>query len=133
MKYMLDTNIIIYIRNADFDSDIIKRFTRHDPKDMCISAITLAELEYGIYNSARFAVNKQRLLKALSNIEILSFDSEAATEYGNLRYELKKKGTPIEANDLLIAAHAKSRGLTLVTNNTKEFDRISGLKVENWV
>ena len=133
MKYMLDTNIIIYVRNSGKDASVRKRFTSHNPKDICISAITLAELEYGVSNSDRPMENRGHIYEALSNIEVLPFDVSAAAEYGEIRADLKKKGTPIGPNDLLIAAHAKSLGLTLVTNNDKEFKRVKGLKVENWV
>ena len=131
MKYMLDTNIIAYARN-NRPEVVLEKFREHDLFDMCISAITLAELEYGISNSSRPLQNRLGLMAFLTGIEVLDFDAEAAREYGLIRTQLKRQGAPIGANDLLIAAHAKSRGLTLITNNTKEFERIEGLSIENW-
>ncbi|MBR5753142.1 MAG: type II toxin-antitoxin system VapC family toxin [Clostridia bacterium] len=131
MKYMLDTNIIAYARN-NRPEVVLEKFREHDLFDMCISAITLAELEYGIANSSRPLQNRLGLMAFLTGIEVLDFDAEAAMEYGLIRTQLKRQGAPIGANDLLIAAHAKSRGLTLITNNTKEFERIEGLSIENW-
>ena len=131
MKYMLDTNIIAYARN-NRQEVVLEKFREHDLFDMCISTITLAELEYGIANSSRPLQNRLGLMAFLTGIEVLDFDAEAAMEYGLIRAQLKQQGTPIGANDLLIAAHAKSRGLTLITNNTKEFERIEGLSIENW-
>ena len=132
MKYMLDTNIIAYARN-NRPEVVLEKFREHDLFDMCISAITLAELEYGISNSSRPLQNRLGLMAFLTGIEVLDFDAEAAMEYGLIRTQLKRQGAPIGANDLLIAAHAKSRGLTLITNNTKEFERIEGLSIENWI
>ena len=102
------------------------------PEDICISAITLAELEYGVYNSLRPEQNQLALMTFLSSIAVVPFDADAAREYGLIRADLKKKGTLIGANGLLIAAHARALGVTLVTNNTREFERVEGLMVENW-
>ena len=132
MKYMLDTNIIAYARNQR-PEEVLLRFRSYRPEDLCISAITMAELEYGVSNSSWPERNRLALLTFLSGIEILPFDASAAKEYGQIRYELKKKGQPIGANDLLIAAHAKSLALTLITNNTKEFSKVEGLNLENWL
>ena len=131
MKYMLDTNIIVYILNSRPEK-VRKRFTRYSPEDICISSVTLAELEYGICNSSRPDQNRIALMMFLADIDVIPFDAQAAADYGEIRFDLKRKGTPIGANDLLIAAHARSLGLTLVTNNSREFDRVDGLKVENW-
>lgn len=131
MKYMLDTNIIAYAKN-NRPEEVLQQFRQHDIFDMCISAITLAELEYGIANSSRPLQNRLGLMAFLNGIEVLDFDAEAAQEYGSIRADLKQRGELIGANDLLIAAHAKSKGLTLITNNTKEFERIEGLTIENW-
>ena len=106
---------------------------QHRPEDYCISSITLAELEVGVYNSARPEQNQLALMTFLARIEVVPFDSEAAREYGIIRADLTRKGNLIGANDLLIAAHAKALDLTLVTNNTREFERVEGLKLENWV
>ncbi|MBQ3697595.1 MAG: type II toxin-antitoxin system VapC family toxin [Spirochaetales bacterium] len=128
---MLDTNIIIYAKNRKSDS-VLKRLMSHMPSDLCISAITLAELEYGIANSSKPDQNRLALSLFLSGIEIMPFSADAAKEYGEIRKQLSDSGKLIGANDLLIAAHAKSLGLTLVTNNTDEFKRIKDLNIENW-
>lgn len=131
MKYMLDTNIIAYAKN-NRPEVVLEKFRQHDIFDMCISAITLAELEYGIANSSRPLQNRIGLMAFLNGIEVLDFDAEAAQAYGLIRAQLKQQGALIGANDLLIAAHAKSKGLTLITNNTREFERVEGLDIENW-
>ena len=132
MRFMLDTNIIIYAKNNRPES-VLQHLTQYRPEDLCISAITMAELEFGVCNSSRPDQNRMALLLFLSRISVIPFDADAAREYGMIRADLTKKGTLIGANDLLIAAHARSLGLTLVTNNTREFDRVENLRVENWV
>ncbi|MBR5110097.1 MAG: type II toxin-antitoxin system VapC family toxin [Clostridia bacterium] len=132
MKFMLDTNIIAYAKN-NRPENVLKRLTQYHPEDLCISAITMAELEFGVCNSSRPDQNRMALLLFLSRISVIPFDADAAREYGMIRADLTKKGTLIGANDLLIAAHARSLGLTLVTNNTREFERVENLRVENWV
>ena len=132
MKFMLDTNIIAYAKNNRPES-VLQRFMEHRPEDMCISAITMAELEFGICKSSKPAQNRLALMMFLSEIQVVPFDGKAAQEYGLIRSELTARGTPIGANDLLIAAHARSLGLTLITNNGREFERVPGLTVENWV
>ena len=131
MKYMLDTNIIAYIRNQRPES-VLRHFSRYQPEDLCISAITMAELEYGVCKSTLPDQNRQALLMLLSRIRIVPFDENAAREYGMIRDDLTKKGTPIGANDLLIAAHARAVGVTLITNNVREFERVENLSIENW-
>lgn len=131
MRYMLDTNIIIYARNNRPES-VFRRMRQFSPSDLCISSITLAELEFGVENSSKPERNRLALSLFLSGIEIVPFDEKAAREYGIIRKQLADSGRMIGANDLLIAAHAKSLGLTLVTNNTDEFNRIDGLETENW-
>lgn len=132
MKYMLDTNTIVYAKNARPEV-VLKRFRQYDPGDLCISAITMAELEYGVQNSSRPDRNMLALLVFLSNIDVIPFGAEAARAYGRIRYDLKEKGNLIGGNDLLIAAHARSLGYTLITNNTREFNRVEGLLVDHWV
>ena len=132
MRFMLDTNIIAYAKNHRPES-VLRRFMQYRPEDMCISSITMAELEYGVYNSSKPEQNRLALMTFLSGIEVVPFDAVAAMVYGSIRADLTKKGTLIGANDMLIAAHAKALGLTLVTNNTREFNRVEGLKIENWV
>ena len=132
MKYMLDTNIVIYAINKRPES-VLRRLTAHDPDEICISSITLAELEFGCCKSSRPEQNRLALLAFLSPFQIVPFGVEAARDYGEIRHALSRAGRIIGANDLLIAAHARALGLILITNNTGEFDRIEGLKVENWV
>lgn len=131
MRYMLDTNICIYIiKNKP--KKVIIELKRHKPSEICVSAITYAKLTYGVEKS--MAVEKNRLALALlfSNIEVLNFDIKAAIHYGKIRVYLEKQGTPIGPLDMMIAAHAMSLGYTVVTNNIKEFERVPDLKLENW-
>lgn len=132
MKFMLDTNICIYVIKHR-PASVLTRFQECTPQDMCISSITLAELEYGVSKSSQPEKNKLALMMFLSGIAVLPFDDAAAIEYGSIRTALEKKGTPIGSNDLLIAAHAKSLGLPIITNNTHEFVRVDGLQVGNWI
>lgn len=132
MTHMLDTNIIAYAINKR-PEQVLKKLLSFHPSDLCISAITMAELEFGVCKSARPEQNRLALLLFLSEIQILPFDSYAAESYGLIRQHLQSQGTLIGANDMLIAAHAKSQNLILVTNNTQEFERVPGLKLENWV
>ena len=131
MRYMLDTNTVIYAKDTRPET-VLERFQRYSPGDLCISSITLAELEYGVCNSSRPEQNRLALMLFLSNIEVMPFDSDAARSYGEIRYDLKTKGKLIGANDLLIAAHARALGYTLITDNTKEFERVEGLLLDNW-
>ena len=131
MRYMLDTNIIIYAKDTRPEI-VLERFRQYQPGDLCISSITMAELEYGVCNSSKPEQNRLALLTFLSNIDIIPFDTDAARSYGEIRYDLKSKGQLIGANDMLIAAHAKSLGYTLITNNTREFERVDGLLLDNW-
>ena len=127
---MLDTNMCIYAQKNI--PSIVNSIKDHWQEGLCISSITLAELEYGVQASANVEKNTIALTKVLAIVEILPFDDEAAVEYGKIRADLRKKGTPIGDMDMLIAAHAKARGLTVVTNNTRELERVDGLKLENW-
>ena len=131
MKYMLDTNICIYaIKHKP--PEVIKNFLSHDPDDLCISSITYAELMHGVEKSMAIEKNRVAITMFLSPISILDFDAYAAEEYGRIRADLERKGTPIGPMDMLIAAHAKSEDLILVTNNTREFERVNDLTVEDW-
>lgn len=132
MKYMLDTNICIYAIKHRPEA-VIKAFLAHDPDELCVSSITYAELMYGVEKSAVPERNRLAITMFLSPLSILEFDALAAEQYGSIRAELERKGTPIGSMDLLIAAHAKSEHLILVTNNTREFFRVEGLQVEDWV
>ncbi len=135
MNYMLDTNICIYIINNK-PKTVLDRFLALDKNvRVFISAVSVAELFYGLEKSSspKKEQNKLALIKFLSPLEIAPFDDRAAMEYGIVRAKLKKSGKLIGANNLLIAAHAISLGVTLVTNNTKEFKRVENLKLENWI
>lgn len=130
MKYMLDTNTCIFIIKKN--ENVLSRLKKIYFKEICISSITLSELEYGVAKSINYEKNKKALEDFIYNFSILSFDSDAAHEYGKIRADLEKTGSPIGSMDMLIAAHAKSQKLILVTNNTKEFIRVDGLKIEDW-
>ena len=131
MKYMLDTNICIYVMKNKPER-VLKRFEKEINYGICISSITLAELEYGMKHSSNPAKNERALLKFLLPLRILSFESSAASAYGEIRAYLQKQGAPIGPLDMLIAGHARSKGLILVTNNVREFARVPELKLENW-
>jgi tRNA(fMet)-specific endonuclease VapC len=132
MKYMLDTNICIYLIKQK-PIKVLNKLRKINPDDVCISSITLSELEYGIQKSNYPERNKLALTEFLIPLTILSYDELAADEYGKIRAYLEKQGKIIGSMDMLIAAHALSLNLTLVTNNTKEFERIKSLKIDNWV
>ena len=131
MKYMLDTNICIYVIKHRPET-VVRNFLSHDPSEICISVITYAELMHGVEKSMAAERNRKALSLFLSPITVLDFHALAAEEYGKIRAELERKGRPIGPMDMLIAGHAKSEGLVLVTNNTGEFERVEGLMVEDW-
>ena len=131
MEYLLDTNICIYIIKKK-PAEVFEKFKTLTIGDVGISSITLAELQYGIEKSSNSEKNREALEKFLTPIEIIDYGFEATVEYGKIRAELEKKGVPIGPLDMLIASHAKSLNVILVTNNVKEFGRIAGLKIENW-
>lgn len=128
---MLDTNICIYCIKEKPPA-VIDNFLKHNPNDICISSITYGELMHGVEKSQAVEKNRLALTMFLSAMQILSFDSSAAEEYGKIRAYLEQKGTPIGPMDMLIAAHAKSEQLILVTNNTREFVRVPNLVLEDW-
>lgn len=130
--YILDTNICIYIIKKK-PSTVFNRFKELPLGAVGISSITLAEMQYGISKSTKPIKNREALDQFLLPLDILDFNALAAIEYGEIRSTLEKEGTPIGSLDMLIAAHAKSVGSVLVTNNIKEFGRVAGLKIENWV
>ncbi len=132
MRYLLDTNICIYIMNRR-PLTVIRKFKQFDIGDIGISSITVSELYYGAKKSNRLEENIQRLWAFLMPFEVVSYDEAAANAYGDIRVDLERKGAVIGPLDMLIAAHALSLGLILVTNNVKEFQRISSLSVENWL
>ena len=131
MKYTMDTNICIYaIKNKP--ESVIRKILSQNPEDLCISVVTYAELMHGVEKSQAVEKNRIAMSLFLSAITVLDFDGEAAEVYGQIRAELERKGTPIDPMDLLIAGHARSQGLILVTNNTREFARVTGLRIEDW-
>lgn len=132
MKVMLDTNICIYIIKRRPHS-VLQRFSSFQVGDIGISTIALAELEYGAAQSAQPKKNREALGEFISPLDVAPFDRQATEAYGTIRAALEKKGRPIGAMDLLIAAHALSLGVQLVTNNEREFKQVPELRVENWV
>jgi len=132
MKYLLDTNICIYIIKKK-PLSVFEKIQLLQIDDIGISAITLAELEYGVSKSSYPERNELALLKFIAPLEILPFTEKAAKTYGQLRAFLEKAGQIIGTLDLFIGSHAKSENLILVTNNVSEFSRIPDLKIENWV
>jgi tRNA(fMet)-specific endonuclease VapC len=129
-RYMLDTNICIYVIKR-YPGALSKKF--EDLADeIAISAITFCELHFGVSKSRRRKTNLDELELFVERLAVLDFPARAASRYGETRAFLDKKGTPIGIHDLLIGAHALTEDLTLVTNNRREFDRIPGLRVENW-
>jgi tRNA(fMet)-specific endonuclease VapC len=128
---MLDTDISSYIMKRSHDK-VLRKLQRFAVSAVCISAITKSELMYGVEVSPRRQKDQAALDVFLRHVQALDFPEGAALDYASIRADLKALGTMIGANDLLIAAHARSLGLTLVTNNTREFGRVKQLKVENW-
>lgn len=128
---MVDTNICIYGLSGRHQV-VAGMFSQH-AGHICISSVTLAELEYGVAHSSRPAQNRASVDRFLAELAVVPFDASAAAAYGDIKHQLFAQGTPIGPLDMLIAAHARSLDLTLVTNNRREFDRIPGLKLENWV
>jgi tRNA(fMet)-specific endonuclease VapC len=129
MRYLLDANAVIALLN-DTTSPIARRIRRYAPRDFGVSAVVVHELYYGAFKS-------QRVEKHVSRVDalqfpVLEFDQEDARQAGEIRAHLASKGTPIGPSDVLIAGQAKARELTLVTHNTTEFQRVPGLKVEDW-
>lgn len=130
-RFMLDTDICSYLMKRS-SPPVIHRLRAVPVSDVCISVITRAELLYGAEVSPRRAQDAAALAALLPYVETLDFAGDAAVHYAEIRAELKKRGALIGANDLFIAAHARALRLTLVTNNTAEFERVPGLSLENW-
>lgn len=129
---MLDTNICIYIiKNKP--QTVKERFKQFEIGELCISSITVSELMYGVYKSQHMEKNLKAITAFLMPFDIIDYDYNASIEYGRIRAYLEKKGQIIGGMDMQIAAHALASDMTLVTNNTKEFERVQGLKLENWV
>jgi len=131
MKYMLDTNICIYLIKKQ-PPKVLRHFKAHTVGDIGISSVTLAELRYGVSKSQNVEKNQQALDEFILPLEIADFDEKAAQEYGAIRAEFERAGKLIGSMDMLIGAHANALGATLVTNNTREFKHIKNLKIADW-
>lgn len=131
LKYLLDTNIVIYVMKRR-PIEVLEIFNQNASR-MAISTITLSELFHGAEKSQRVNDNLYAIEDFCSRIEVLAYTSKASQHYGAIRHDLEKIGKPIGINDIHIAAHARSEGLILVTNNTSEFARVPALQVENWI
>jgi tRNA(fMet)-specific endonuclease VapC len=132
MRYLLDPNICIYVIRRH-PPQVLARFQRCAIGDIGLLTVTLAELQYGVAKSVSPARNQQALDAFTLPLEVIPFEAAAAAAYGPIRAALERQGIPIGAMDLLIAAHALSLGITLVTNNSREFRRVEGLQMETWV
>ena len=130
-RYMLDTDTCSYIMKRSNDA-VLKRLQKVSVSDVCISVITKSELQFGVEVSPRRRQDESALSAFLGYVEVLDFPETASLHYAKIRAHLKTLGTMIGANDLFIAVHARSLGLTLVTNNTREFGRVPKLVTENW-
>ena len=131
LRYMLDTNICIYtIKNNP--AAVREKFQQHQ-NHLCISSIVLSELLYGAEKSSQPEKSLALIEGMAARLEVLNFDEHAAAHAAEIRADLARKGTPIGHYDVLIAGHARSRGLMLVSNNLREFERVDGLRLENWV
>lgn len=129
--FLLDTNICIYLIKKR-SPELIAKLLEHSVTEIALSSITLSELKYGVHKSQHQEKNAAALERFLFPFQVLPYDDLAANAYGKLRAELERKGALIGSLDMLIAAHAIAVKAVLVTNNTKEFSRVAGLKVENW-
>ncbi|NJO98392.1 MAG: type II toxin-antitoxin system VapC family toxin [Pleurocapsa sp. CRU_1_2] len=132
MKFLLDTNICIYIIKQK-PPEVLQKFNAYNVGDIGLSAITVAELEFGVHKSQFPQRNQQALTQFLLPLQIVDFDNAAAVVYGKLRATLENRGMLIGSLDTLIAAHALSLQVTLITNNVKEFNRVPNLKLDNWI
>jgi tRNA(fMet)-specific endonuclease VapC len=130
-RYMLDTDTCSYIMRRSPEA-VLKKLARVPVDDVCISVITKSELLYGVEVSPKRRQDEAALEAFLRHVEVLDFPDEASTDYAKIRADLKSRGAMIGANDLLIAAHARSQNVTLITNNTREFRRVRNLSIDNW-
>jgi tRNA(fMet)-specific endonuclease VapC len=132
MDFILDTNICIYAIKKK-SQGLLGIISQYIPEKIGLTTITVSELHFGVVKSAYPEKNLDALQQFLTPFQLIDFDHNAALAYATIRFDLERKGTPIGNMDMLIAACTLSRDLTLVTNNTKEFSRVVGLKIENWV
>lgn len=131
MRHLLDTNVCVDYLTGRYPN-VIARIQETPPRQLCLSSVVVAELRYGADHSARRRTNHGRIDALLDELECLDFDLRAAATHGRVRARLEAAGTPIGPNDMLIAAHALSLDLIVVTDNVAEFGRVKGLKVETW-
>src|SRR3954467_2558675 len=131
LTYMLDTNVCIYVMTKR-SLDLLEKFNLL-AEQLCISSITLGELHYGAEKSARRVDNLTAIEHFVARLDVLPFGAKAAAHYGQVRAELERAGTPCGPHDMQIGGHARSQGLIVVTNNMREFSRMRGIRVENWV
>jgi tRNA(fMet)-specific endonuclease VapC len=131
MIYLLDTNVCIHLLN-DRHTYIERRMQQHNPSDIALCSVVKAELLYGARHSQRVDQNLQKLAAFFAPLQSLPFDDACAHQYGIVRAELLRQGKPIGANDMLIAAIALRHDATLITNNTNEFERVPGLRIDDW-
>ena len=131
MKYLLDTNVCVDYLNRRYAS-VVERIQASSPEDLCLSSVVIAELRYGADKSERSLENHRKVDVLVNELVCVDFDAEAAAAFGRIRWELEQRGEPIGPYDMLIAAHAVSLGLVLVSDNLRELRRVTGLAVENW-
>ena len=130
-RYMLDKDTCSYIMRRSHDP-LLKRLAKVPVTDVCISVITKSELLFGVEVSPKRRQDEEALAAFLRYVQVLDFPDESSSHYAKIRADLKARGSMIGANDLFIAAHARSLGLTLITNNIREFKRVRGLSIDNW-
>lgn len=131
MSFLLDSDVCIAAMSGK-EPKLLEHLARQQPADLVVSTISRAELFYGAHHSARVQSNLERLATFLGPLGVLDFDEASAEAYGRIRAELKRRGTPIRGNDLLLAAQARAHGHIVVTRNGREFERVDGLQVERW-
>src|SRR5271155_1362351 len=131
-RYMLDTDICSYVMRRSRDA-LLQRLSKVPVEDVCMSVITKSELLFGVEVSPKRRQDEAAVTAFLRYVEVLDFPDEASTHYARIRADLQARGAMIGGNDLLIAAHARSQNLTLITNNPREFRRVRNLSIENWI
>jgi tRNA(fMet)-specific endonuclease VapC len=131
VKYLLDTDTLSFVARGEHEA-LTRRFLNSAPEDLAMSVISRGEAEYGLHSPTPRRDTERRMRGLLAIVQCLPVTDEVAVEYGDIRSALQRAGTPIGPNDMWIAAHARSLGLTVVTNNEREFRRVPGLAVENW-